>query len=509
MVHCRFWRVYILVFCIFFLGVVSCAAQENQTNVSEFTFYAVYDRLVDTDTDNVRIGPMVMSGDGTRLLFSAADAETGDPLLLTMNVTDENFTAISLPDLKGMGITGLGITDNGSPAFFTNGAALYRVNGDSASLILATAGTDLTSIRDIRCTADGSSVYFRDVAAYSSDIWRVGGDGSGLEKIIEDSEVLRDDSGGGQGYLVDEFAISADGMPLAFIMAGYLDPENIHIINTKPELFVYDGTETRQITNDDEIVGKLRLAMSGDGSVIVYDRSGEEDQYYAIQSDAGNQTPLEYALFNFGGMDLTYNGSQLYYADALADGGRMVYTNGSGRLDLFPRFNVATIALSATGSMTTSNTGERIAFVHQYSSWPFKEALYVGYLNESDAVEDAPVIQSVDFDPSSLPVGDPNARINVTAMINDPEGLSTILRTSTDGLVDGYLGSWQGLPVYFNFAVHDDGLIPDEAEGDGIYSTSGQPGETIGEENEMTVRIGVQDANFTVTIADSTLSIGE
>jgi len=379
---------------------------------------------------------------------------------------------------------------------------LYKVESGTVTQLLDITDTDpdLSTISQIQCTSDGESVYFMDDGAYSSDIWMIGQGGGLPTKVVEDTEVTLE---GSQGYNVEYFAISDDASVIAFSLTGYWLDE---AINYKQELFVLTSVGLSQLTDDTENANKDYVHISGDGSTIVYNDGAT---WFSIQSDGSSQTELETAGFNFGGLDLTNDGTQMFYDDVAANGGRLTNTDDSQRLDLFPSWNVATITLAVTWEASISDDGNRVAFLFQYSTWPFKEAVYVGYLNDPDAVTGAPTIESIALDPAAMPRGDSEASVTVTAEISDPQGLADIVRTSTDELSEGLHGTWADMPVYFNHVVHDDGVSPDDLAGDGLFTTICSPGDMIDALDEVTVRVSAQDESNHVVFADVVLPVGE
>ncbi|MCK4824597.1 hypothetical protein KA005_53085, partial [bacterium] len=233
-----------------------------------------------------------------------------------------------------------------------------------------------------------------------------------------------------------------------------------------------------------------------------------ENKWYSIHSDGSSKIALEKLGFNVAGVSLNYDGTKMFYSDGLAEGGRLVNTDGSGGINLFPRYNVATITISATWDPCISDDGRRVSFRFGYSSWPFKEALYIGHLNDPDAVVDAPLIHNIVFNPRFMPRDDSGSSIILKSKISDPQGLTDIDRTSIDHMIEGRFRSIQNSPAYLRYAPNDDGNPPDETAGDGIFSAECEPGEMINELDQMTVRVGAMDASKTVVVADTILSIG-
>ncbi len=465
----------------------------------DFSFYAVYDRLVDTDRNNVRINQVALSGDGRKLVFSGQNAETDAIVLYTLDADGSSLNSVPLPgDIRS--IWDLTIDRDGSRAFFFDmyESSIYNVEGGAATKILDAADYDgVNGVKAIQCTADGSYVYF---AEDRDDLWRVSYGGGIPERIIDDAAVSRD---GGTGSHLNHFSISDDASKIAFILGGYLDDNGAWI--NKDELFVFDRGTFRQLTNDDPAVIKEHLDISGDGTTIVY---GGKDSWYSIKADGSERTSLAPKWFNIGGLSLTQDGSRVLYVDSEADGGRLAKTDGSGLFDIFPNFDVAEIALGITEEGMLNDDGSRVAFIFQYATWPFKEALYVGHFGDHDAVPGSPVIEDVTFTPSSMPRA-ADATVVLTSEISDPQGPGDIERTSTDELVDGILEEDSSkLPAYFYYSANDKGSDPDSTAGDGIFSSLGKAGGMVNEMDMVTIRMAAEDSSDTVVVADTVLGIG-
>jgi hypothetical protein len=503
--------------CIFFLifsifNVIPAFGQSAETDGS-FSFYAIYDRLVDTDSQDIRLSQAAMSMDGEKLIFSGTKVKDGSPVLYTQNADGTELRQVDLPDLAGGKIAELAIDSDGSRAFFSTSSPpfackIYKVEDGNVKTVADTSNNEKIGACDhLQTTADGAYVYFRDFQ--TNDVMRVTHSGQALETIIDDSEVPRKDSQGRKGWSVSEFAISDDASAIAFVLSGWSgDPTTYNGIFIKYELFVLDTSGYRQLT-DEKGVGKDNIDISGDGNTIVFRTGSPQNKWYSIRSDGSAKNALENAGFNFGGISLTYDGKKMVYSDSGANGGRLVSTDGSQKLDIFPGWNVAAITISAHSNLHINNGGERICFLFQYSTWPFKEALYVGNFNDPEAVSNAPSIHNMIFEPESMPRGDPEARVILTSRIIDPQGSDDIERTSTDELIEGKHATWKDSPAYFSLAAHDDGSYPDKTSKDGVFSTEGKPGEAIDREDQLTVRMGAMDASKTITVADSILSIGE
>jgi len=97
----------------------------NATVPGGFTFYAVYDRLTDTDTDDINVTSVAMSGDGNKLIYAGLilddDGEFTIPKLYTMNMDGSNKKDILLPpEVTALSVREVAIDYDGSFAFFNN-----------------------------------------------------------------------------------------------------------------------------------------------------------------------------------------------------------------------------------------------------------------------------------------------------------------------------------------------------------------------------------------------------
>jgi len=487
----------LLLFFIFVIVTTSAASAPVSGESGDFSFYAVYDRLVDMDRNNVFIDKVALSGDGEKLVFSGQNAGTDVKVLYTLNADGSSLNSISLPgDL--ISIEDVIIDRDGARAFFFDRYSIYKVEGGATTKILDAGDyDDVNGVWQIQCTADGNYVYFMEDR---DDLWRVGYGGGTPERVIDDAAVPRD---GGPGSHLKGFSISDDGNTIAFRLDGYLDDKGAWI--GKSELFVFDGGTFRQLTNDDPAVTKDFLDISGDGSTIVY---GGKDTWYSIKADGSQRTEIAPKWFNAKDPSLTYDGAQVLYVDSEADGGRLANTDGSELFDIFPKWDVNEIALGITYEGILSDDGSRVAFIFEYASYPFKRALYVGHFGNPDVVSGSPVIEDITFTPASMPRA-ADATVVLTSKISDPQGLGDIKQTSNSELVDGILESDSSkLPVYFHPSAKDNGEDPDSTAGDSIFSSLGQAGGMVNEMEMVTIRMAARDSDDTVVLADTVLGIG-
>jgi len=164
---------------VYFFGFES-ATSPTPPPTGGFTLYAVYDRVVDTDSQNVEILHAAMSGDGRTLIFAGTDKTTGDPVLYTVNADGTGLTQLALPDLGGAAITALAVDQDAWRAFFQTGAAytsqFYKVevtSGSVSKIYDAAEDPNTRPCDGIQTTADGEYVYFLDVSGGDGDVWRM------------------------------------------------------------------------------------------------------------------------------------------------------------------------------------------------------------------------------------------------------------------------------------------------------------------------------------------------
>ncbi|MBU0640390.1 MAG: hypothetical protein KKB50_16115 [Planctomycetes bacterium] len=449
----------------------------------QFTFYGVFDRITDTDSLGMHPwGYCVMSRNGQKIAFTAS----GCNCVFSANADGSNLQEHDMSVLTG--VNGLAINESGS-RIFTCGDA--EASNDLAYVVKVEGGAvtplpvgDL-AVSHLRSTAAGDYAYFRG----SYDIWRVRHDGSGLEKVVEDTAVPRDS---GQSIWVGDYGISASGGMIAFEIQRYKLSGGSWA--TKEELFVLEGGVFRQLTNDDPKKGKDHVVLSPDASTVLFYR-WSPSEWCTMSSAGGSATVID--EFPGGGSVVTNNDGGLL----LDSHGQTIMPDGSLRHS-FP-YGWETIA----GTLSMSSNADHVAFIIRTQSLPTnKYAMVVGHFNDPQAVADAPVIESATFTPAVMPTGDPDARVLLTIQVSDPQGLADLVSVGREPYVDG-VNVRGNPPVYFT-TPRDDGQAPDVTAGDGIYTAEGKPGSTIDAHDQMTIRVQARDAANTYVIGDVVLRIG-
>jgi hypothetical protein len=179
-----------------------------------FGFYAVYDWIVDADQlpEGDAVGPAVMSANAQKAAFSNGRGATNRKGY-TLNTDGSGLTAYNLPDGEGVA-DHVAIDADGSRVYFasTYDEKIFKIEGGAVSTISWSVPPGPDGVDDLHTTSDGATLIFRE---YSGDVWRVGHDGTGLTKIIDDAAVPCTD--GTPGGIAD-IAVSADGGTIAFVM---------------------------------------------------------------------------------------------------------------------------------------------------------------------------------------------------------------------------------------------------------------------------------------------------
>ena len=456
-----------------------------------FPFYAVYQKVAVQNELNFReIYHSMMSRDG-KVLFVYGQKTDKKLGLFRMGSDGSDVVEIILPD-ELTGIHEGTINGNGSRIFlknwFTN--TLYKVEHNRVTKILdANAEKAVTRCDYIQSTADGEWLFFYNPR---NSIWKIRHDGSSLQQVVQDTDFSRT---AGKSAFIYRFAISNDGCVIAVVVQGYWNPQNAFI--SKHDVFVYENGKTRQLTNDDPDRFKEYLAISGDGKIIAYSVS-RDLQMRTVHLQNNKIFDVSAIGGQIYGPCLNYDGSKLFYYDQ-ANGGRLVNTDGSGGIDLFPIYNVGAIALQAHRSLCITDNGGRISF-------RFGDGIYVGQINPEKLPSNVPRIESIVFDPPITSPASLTSGSILRATVSHPRGEGNVARMSTNELIDGKTAKDRKVvPLYFYHSASDGGQDPDTQAGDGIFSSRGQAGGDLQATQTFRVRIGAMDKNGSVVVADTTL----
>jgi hypothetical protein len=483
------------------LGVAPAVAQEPEASRPPLGvgFLAIYDRLADSETLDTSLDRLAMSDDGSTIIFTGRGPN--GVTIHTVKADGSGLTAIPAPaEIEARGIRSLAIDRDGSRAFLQAQAPyvsqqLYVVQDGAAYLLMDTAGRDdVSTFEQLQTTAEGDMVYFLDQGGGSSDVKALAWDGVEPLMVIDDAKVL---SAPARGDKVKSFAVSDAGTTIAFLLDGYFDGDEAY--HGADDVYLAADGYT-QLTFDPEGSQKERVFLSGDGSTVVFGDVKPNLTWYAMQpAQGGQQTELGGVGFNFGGVDLTRDGGRVLLVDDPTHRGRLVESDGSAHLDLFPAWNVRAITLNATADGAMDDEAEHVAFILQYGSYPTRQAVYVGHLDDPVAVPDAPIIEGPSFLPPDADAADTGVRVLVEARLTDPD--NGVARADANGLLNGIIGGSSDLPLYFD-GMHDDGAWPDVTASDSVYSGAGREGDGNGDPGATTMRLAAMDPGWTVTVSD-------
>ncbi len=487
-------------------GLVAERPEETNQHAYQLIAHSQYG-VTDPDVyDTPGIGPAAMTKDGEWLAW-ISQAASGTGLALNISRTDgSDYAATPLPEEAWAIWETVAVTDEetGEPIVFlleAYGSRIYRVvNGEVAEIVNIRdadfelwngADLNITQVDEIETTSDGDWVYCRVSGGYDRGlVIRLTADrtpGSTMPEVVLDYDDIPAPVKGGQSFLVQEYAVSGDGELLAGVIGGYYDADGVW--NDDDEIFVKEGDAYTVLTNDSPPIGKMYLALSEDGSTMVYHAAGE---WHALSTSGEQSADLAKQPFNLLVPSLTEDGEY-----GLFNLGDLIWTNDGTAFDLFPWPNVATIPLGITWGMHLNRTGDMLSFVRQVSPWPHPgvAGLYVGRLHITDEyVETLPIgIESVSFS-TPTEVSDPEIRLVIEVETRGP-----VERVSLDPVADGVLVAKQEAAIMAPFAPHDDGVWPDRVEGDGIFTTWAR----IREGTPNAFRVGVATEGFTwVVIRD-------
>ena len=456
-----------------------------------FPFYAVYQKVAVQNALNFReIYNSMMSPDG-KVLFVYGQKTDNKLGLFRMRTDGSDVVEIKLPEELN-GIHDGCINGDGSRVFLKNWFAntLYKVEQDRVTKIFdANAEKAINRCDNIQSTADGEWLFFYNPR---NSIWKIRHDGSALQQVVQDIDFP---CKSGKAAFIHKFAISNDGRVIAVIIQGYWSSQNSFV--AKHDVFVSAAGKTGQLTNDEPDRFKDYLAISGNGKVIAYSVS-RDFQMRAINLENNRALDVSAIGGQIHGPCLNDDGTKLFYFDQ-SNGGRLVNTDGSGGIDLFPGYNVGTIALQAHRSLCISDIGKMISF-------RFSDGIYVGHINPDPLPMDMPRIEAMVFDPPISSATSLEAGTVIKASISHPQGKGNIIRVSTNELEDGRtIKDRKLVPLYFYHPASDGGQDPDAQAGDGIFSSRGQAGGDLLATLNFRVRIGAMDKNGSVVVADTTL----
>lgn len=464
-----------------------------------FSFTASYNRIIDEVVLGAgNIAQCIMSGDGKRVF--TVNWVDGGGLVHSMNSDGSNVQSIPLP-VEAHPISALTVNYDGSRLFLSDGSqSIYKVEGGTATRLWVFEGTSYGVNGEIHCDAAGEYVYFGSYhtgGISDRDIWRASQAGV-REKLVDDDAVGHDTVPGATAlYLCDPF-ISSDGGVVAF--TAYFQDSFSGF-----ELFVLDSGGVRQLTTYGDSSEVLPRAVSGDGSMVIFTRTGwvGENTLYGIHPDGSGLIDLGLFSHNYNGGCITSDGQTFFFADMPNYNGVLVDTAAATRYQLS---TTNFVNLSVLGPVSMTPDGSRICYLHDFNG---TYGVQIVDLNAAPAGAGAPQIDRVLFCPPQFVRTYPDNGVAIKTMVSDPQGLATITGIDLVELINGLEYSLStDLPLYWEFDPNDNGELGDKLAGDGIFtSPPSRPGGQINALNAVTVRISVQDENGNAFLADTVLDV--
>ena len=468
------------------------------------SFYAVYTRLFDSNILPFAAQDFDFSGDGKTVVVGGIDNLYGEPVLYSMNSDGSNLQSIPLPS-EVSSIQHLTIDSSGSVAYFYSHPFVYRAKeGNVTGIFNLFEETGFLQLYGMETCGSGEFVFMMPPSTYyTGDLLRIGSDGSGLETVVNNEDVIRD---GGYAGKMNHFSVNHDGTKIAFVMEGFNGEDGYR---QKAEVFLKDQDGYHQITNESAITRKYHSFISGDGNTIVFSYQGEEWKWFSIRADGSGRVPVADHGFNFAGLDITYDGSVMVHGEGSGNGGCLVACDGSFEREIFAQTYPWKLSLFHLAKVRLSDDGSRICFMFDAMEDGVRTfSMYVGHFDNPFAVQDAPLIEGISIVPSAIP-DIPQVPVNLTTQVSDPQGSGDVNLIACNELVEGRkLGSGD-VPVYFPWDLNDLGEGPDRVAGDGIYSGEGWTRDHVAQFSEAGIRIGVVDHSWNVVVADTVFEVRE
>ncbi len=435
---------------------------------TEITFHAVYQNVIDEDRLGDTIGPCAMSTDGRKIAFRNRGG-IGDELN-RVYLMDTDGTGLEGFDVHGdLGpLSYVAISGDGTRAYFATSfnQTILKLESGNISTYDLTGDDGPDGIDTLRTTTTGDYVYFH--GNRDSNVWRLRHDGTGLQRVVDVDDPAMPPNGAAA------FDISADASVLVFSrsMGG--------------EIYKLAGGGITQLTNEG---GYGTPRITPDGNTVYYRASASADQpgWWLMSASGGAATWMS----NWpSGLNLaaSEDGATLFVGDTRAKPDNTAFA-------LFPSTGLADFSYSM------SSDGALICFRPDFGK------IYVGHIAAPDVVLDVPVVESIGFDPSRVPRGDPNAQVVAVVKASAEHGLEPAMLVRVAELLDGRIAREHAAPIVFP-DLYDHSYSPDGVADDGVFSGIGSIADGIDAYDSVTVRISAYDTIGNIVVADAVLPIG-
>lgn len=503
----------------------------SSNQAKSFDYYANFDVLFSGidylgGTDDFYIQKAQLSGDGSRIVFAGAMtaccAVFYDYKLFIVDFDGSNLTEILLPsdpspNRPTVQVDNLTINEDGSRVFFGTQFThrLYKVDITENPIVAQVSiVADWDALHSqfnggtlLKATASGDWAYY-NYYIYNQglgDLYRISHNGGTPEKVIDDSMVPINVAAGGVGtgiHIMSRFDISDDGNEIVFSLEGYYD-ENAVAHHDWFGWFSKTASGYTQLTPTD-IQGLNFGTISGDASTVVYTDRSNANKYISINPDGSNRLEFEDKSYNFAGFSMTQDGEKIFFADNIADTGKISYTHSIKGMPIMPEHDVYSIISQVAG---ISDDGSRVGFVGN-ADGPTR--LYAGIFNPNDQWSAfGPSITNLTFTPNHY------YDVNVPVVMRIPVvmGSADFWKITNENIRNNQYYStspwaefshgfwWQGAPF-------DTGTYPDLVADDGEYVASTGANQSYAGDPvcNMLVRVTVGDIDGNMTVAGKILN---
>ncbi|KAA3658559.1 MAG: T9SS C-terminal target domain-containing protein [Calditrichaeota bacterium] len=413
------------------------------------------------------IQDMIMSADGSTILFSNYDTKT-----YVMDADGSNTRLIYDPQKRTD--PWLDISADGTVYVLghTYHIIIGRTDGSSAPVTISTLPESDGNPVGIylqappRITADGQHVYIGNVGGGKKvgGLWRVNANGGSPTQLFSYEQMetqynIPYNQDWGNYLFKPEFDISDDGSRIIFAT---------DIIPGSTKLMAYNSGALRILIDKIPIPGIEKNAISGDGTTIVYYKMEDGNNVlYSANFDGSNQVKLYDYGWNPPLIKLTQNGEKVFaYWAGTTGSSRFMNTDGTshGNLGVVQTNWLLNYGkpFAYHGKSFISFDGNRFSFIAGEPNLGKPMRIWVGEIN-SNLLGTGPTFSNINLEPDYVLTA---ARSTSTFRAAITGGAHPVVEAGYASFINGFFKNI--------FASHyrllDDGTKGDVNAGDGIYT---------------------------------------